>query len=294
MIVPHPASLEAITMSAPLAWFEIPSPFAMAPGSVLLADPPIANMRKLRAMLLDETYTKPFVIDDGELLTLYFNIRLIQSVMRLDTPNTLELRYTRKMMSFLLFNPHPKRITLIGMGGGSLVKFCHQRLPSASVTAIELDPDVIAFRDIFKLPPDGPRLQVLLADGAEYLAGVDKSIDVLLVDAFDKIGLAPALASREFFETAFASLSPQGQFIINLAGDKRRFRGLIGEVQEVFDGRVIVVPVLGDGNSVLLAFKDAGFKPNWRLLRTQAKALKDKFGLDFPDYVRKIEVAAKR
>ena len=276
------------------SWFEIPSPFETAPGSILLADPPNAGVRKLRAMLLDETYPKPFVIDDGELLTLYFNIRLIQSVMRLDTPNTLELRYTRKMMSFLLFNPSPKRIVMIGMGGGSLVKFCHQRLPSAAVTAIELDPDVIAFRDIFKLPPDGPRLQVLQGDGAEYLASAGKGIDVLLVDAFDKIGLAPALASREFFESAFARLSPQGQFIINLAGDKRRFRGLIAEVQDVFDGRVIVVPVRGDGNSVLLAFKDARFKPNWRLLHRKTKTLKDKFGLDFPDYAKKIEVAAKR
>ncbi|CAG4883107.1 Spermidine synthase-like protein [Georgfuchsia toluolica] len=281
-------------MSDASSWFEIPSPFETAPGSVLLADPPNAGARKLRAMLLDETYPKPFVIDDGELLTLYFNIRLIQSVMRLKTPNTLELRYTRKMMSFLLFNPSPKRIALIGMGGGSLVKFCHQRLPSAQVTAIELDPDVIAFRDIFKVPPDGSRLQVLQADGAAYLASAGKGIDVLLVDAFDKIGLAPALANREFFESAFARLSPQGQFIINLAGDKRRFRGLIDEVTDVFDGRVIVVPVRGDGNSVLLAFKDARFKPNWRLLHRKTKVLQDKFGLDFPDYARKIEIAAKR
>ena len=47
-------------------WFEIPSPFETAPGSVLLTDPPSSNIRKLRAMLLDETYPKPFVIDDGE------------------------------------------------------------------------------------------------------------------------------------------------------------------------------------------------------------------------------------
>lgn len=281
-------------MSSASSWFEIPSPFVTAPGSVLLADPPKANVRKLKAMLLDETYPKPFVIDDGELVTLYFNIRLIQSVMRLDTPNTLELRYTRKMMSFLLFNPSPRRITLIGMGGGSLVKFCHHHLPSCHLTAIEYDPGVIAFRDIFKLPPDGPCLQILQTDGAEYLSGADKGIDVLLVDAFDKTGVAPALASREFFETAFARLSPKGQFIINLAGDKRRFRGLIAEVTDVFDGRVIVVPVRGDGNSVLLAFKDTRFIPHWRRLHTQAKTLKDKFGLDFPDYARKIEGAAKR
>jgi spermidine synthase len=275
-------------------WFEIPSPFETAPGSVLLADPPKANVRKLREMLLDGSYPKPFVIDDGELLTLFFNIRLTQSVMRIDKPNALALRYTRKMMSFLLFNPSPKRIGLIGMGGGSLVKFCHEHLPSAHLTAIEVDPDVIAFRDVFRVPPDGHRLQVLQTDGAEFLARADNGFDVLLVDAFDKIGVAPALASRDFFETAFARLSPKGQFIINLAGDKRRFRGLIGDVTEVFEGRVIVVPVRGDGNSVLLAFKETRFTPNWRKIHLQAKALKETFDLDFPDYAKKIEHAAKR
>jgi spermidine synthase len=281
-------------MSSASTWFEIPSPFETAPGSVLLADPPKANIRKLREMLLDGSYPKPFVIDDGELLTLFFNIRLTQSVMRIDKPNALALRYTRKMMSFLLFNPAPQRIGLIGMGGGSLVKFCHQHLPSAHLTAIEVDPDVIAFRDVFMVPPDGPRLQVLQTDGAEFLAQVDNDFDVLLVDAFDKIGVAPALASRDFFETAYARLSPKGQFIINLAGDKRRFRGLISDVTEVFDGRVIVVPVRGDGNSVLLAFKATRFAPNWRKIHLHAKALKEEFDLDFPDYAKKIENATKR
>ena len=274
-------------------WFEIPSPFETAPGSVLLTDPPSSNIRKLRAMLLDETYPKPFVIDDGELITLYFNIRLMQSIMRIDTPNTLEWRYTQKMMSFLLFNPAPKRIALIGMGGGSLVKFCHYRLPASHITAVELDPDVIAFRDIFHVPPDGPRLEVLQTDGAEYLAGAKKGIDVMLVDAFDAVGLAPALGNREFLEAAFAKLSASGQLIMNLAGDKKRYKRLLIDVIEVFDDRVIVVPVRGDGNSVLLAFKETGFKPNWRRLHMQAKVLKDKFELDFPDFANKIEHAAK-
>lgn len=153
-------------MTSASTWREIPSPFDTAPGSVLLADLPPLSPRKLKAILLDESYPKPFVIDDGQLLTLYFNIRLIQSVMRLDAPGALELRYTRKMMTFLLFNPRPKRIALIGMGGGSLVKFCATHLPQCRIAAIEFDPDVLAFRDLFKLPPDGPRLEVLHADGA--------------------------------------------------------------------------------------------------------------------------------
>lgn len=281
-------------MSAASTWLELPSPFDTAPGSVLLVDPLRVNPRQMKAMLLDESYPKPFVIDDGELLTLYFNIRLIQSVMRLDTPNTLELRYTRKMMAFLLFNPRPKRIALIGMGGGSLVKFCHQRLPWSEVTAIEIDPDVLAFRDLFKVPPDGPRLSVLQRDGADYLARAEKGFDAVLVDAFDKTGVAPALASRDFFATCFVKLSGKGHLVINLAGDKRRYRDLVEDVTEVFEGRTVTVPVRGDGNNVLFAFKDARFAPSWRLLEKQARELQKQFGLDFPDFLKKLERAAKR
>ena len=272
-------------------WFEIPSPFETTPGSVLLADPPNVGARKLRAMLRDESYPKPFVIDDGELLTLYFNIRLIQSVMRLDSPDTLELRYTRKMMAFLLFNPKPKRIALIGVGGGSMVKYCHRHLPACHITAIESDADVLAFRDAFKLPPNSPCLQLLQADGVDWLAKAEQGIDALLVDAFDKTGVAPALASRDFFESCFARLSAHGQLVINLAGDKRRFRGLIDEVSDVFNNRVIVVPVRGDGNSVLFAFKQTRFAPNWRRLGEQATVLQKQFGLDFPDFASKLEKA---
>ena len=269
-------------------WFEFPSPFKTAPGSVLLADPPVSNIRQLRAMLLDETYPKPFVIDDGDLLTLYFNIRLIQSAMRLNSPDTLELRYTQTMMSFLLFNPHPERIVQIGLGGGSLAKFCFQRLPGSRVTVLEINPDVIAFRDIFKLPPDGQRFKLLQRDGAEFLTRAKSNIDVLLIDAFDQTGFASELASREFFETVFDKLSNAGQLVMNLAGDKRRYRGLLDEVSEVFDHRMVTVPVCGDGNTVLMAVKNANCKTSGRRLENHAVALKKQYGLPFPDYLEKI------
>lgn len=280
-------------MQSVSSWFEIPSPFETAPGSVLLADPPQTSIRKLQAMLLNETYPKPFVIDDGELLTLYFNIRLMQSIMRHDDPNALEFRYTQKMMSFLLFNPAPKRITLIGMGGGSLVKFCRHHLPTCHMTAVESDADVIVFRDVFQLPPDGPRLQVLHVDGAEYLAGVRKGLDVILVDAFDGLGLAPALGNREFLESADDRLAANGQLVINLAGEKKRYKGLVDEAREVFEDKVVVIPVRGDGNYVLLAFKGGSYPPKWRSLHKLARELGDKYELDFPAYAQEIERVAR-
>ncbi len=273
--------------------YELPSPFEVETGTVLLHEPPWARAGELRAQLLDESYAKPFVIDDGKSRFLYFNVRLMQSEMSLKAPNDLAIRYTQKMMAFLLFQPRPKRVALIGLGGGSLVKFCYHRMPGTHMTAVELDPDVIAFRDTFLVPPDNERLQIVTGDGAEFVASTEKGLDVLLVDAFDKTGFAPALANREFFENAYAKLAGNGVLVINLAGEKDSYAGLIGEVMHVFDDQVIVISVPDDGNHVLYAFKERYFEPRWRWLHNFAKELRAKFGLDFPAFVQKMERSSK-
>jgi len=273
--------------------FELPSPFEVETGTVLLHEPPWARAGELRAQLLDESYPKPFVIDDGKSRFLYFNVRLMQSEMSLKAPNDLAIRYTQKMMAFLLFQPRPKRIALIGLGGGSLVKFCYHRMPGTHMTAVELNPEVIAFRDTFLVPADNERLQIIHGDGAEFIETTDKGLDVLLVDAFDKTGFAPALANREFFENAYAKLAGNGVLVINLAGDKESYAGLIGEVMHVFDDQVIVISVPDDGNHVLYAFKEHYFEPRWRWLHNYAKELRAKFGLDFPAFVQKMERSSK-
>lgn len=271
----------------------MPSPFEVETGTVLMHEPSWSREGELRAQLLDESYPKPFVIDDGKSRFLYFNVRLMQSEMSLKAPNDLAIRYTQKMMAFLLFQPRPKRLVLIGLGGGSLIKFCYYRLPGTQLTAIELDPNVIAFRDTFLLPPDDTRLQVLEADGAEFLENTEKGIDVLLVDAFDKTGFAPSLANREFFENAYTKLAGNGVLVINLAGEKETYAGLIGEAMHVFDDQVIVISVPDDGNHVLYAFKERYFEPRWRWLHNYAKELRAKFGLDFPAFVQKMERSTK-
>ncbi len=39
-------------------------------------------------------------------------------------PDKLELGYTRIMTRFLLLNSTPESIAMIGLGGGSLAKYC--------------------------------------------------------------------------------------------------------------------------------------------------------------------------
>jgi spermidine synthase len=128
--------------------------------------------------------------------SLHIGSDTVQSSMRLARPNDLELAYTRSMMAFLLFVPLPKRVLMIGLGGGSLAKFVHHRLAEVRVQVIEVNPQVLAVaRRSFNVPPDGPRFEVLVADGAEYVGRSEVSADVLIVDGYDADAHAVELAS---------------------------------------------------------------------------------------------------
>jgi spermidine synthase len=87
--------------------------------------------------------------------------------MQFQNPHALALEYTRTMMGFLLFNPEPQNIAMLGLGGGSLAKFCYRYLPQSRIQVVEINPQVIALRDEFHVPPDDKRFGVVRGDGAQ-------------------------------------------------------------------------------------------------------------------------------
>ena len=134
----------------------LPSPFFSDSDTIRLLEPADCDSQAVLRKVVSGEYDRPFVIDDGSTRTLHFSLSLIQSTMSLKDPFALELDYTQAMMSFLLFLARPQQIFMLGLGGGSLAKFCWRHVGSARITVVEIDPDVIAFRDEFELPPDEP------------------------------------------------------------------------------------------------------------------------------------------
>ncbi len=278
------------------AWpplFEVDSPFFADHGRLRLLDDLGASPKEIRERLLDGSYRKPFIVENGPLRYLHFGLTYVQSVMRIGEPDALDLRYTQKMMGFLLFQPQPSHLLMLGLGGGSLVKFCHRQLSETAITVVEIDPDVIALRKHFLVPEDDARLRVIQDDGAAYVRRQREQYDALLVDAFDESGMAPSVADVSFLRAAYAALRPEGVLVMNLAGEKRRYTEIFDDVLDVFEHQVLLLSVPDDGNHVLFAFKTSSFEPNWRRLRVQAKELKARHELDFPAFVQKMERAAR-
>lgn len=275
-------------------WFEIPATFLQEPGVVLLREPPTALAHDLLVSLLEGTYKKPFVIDDGQVRRLYFTLSYVQSEMDLKEPNALNIAYTRKMMAFLLFLPRPKHIMIIGLGGGSLSKFCYQKLPRTRVTTVEINDDVIALSELFGVPRTDERLSIIHADATQYLATTDERVDVILLDGCDNQGVAPVFCDARFYQNVRACLKPNGMLVMNLVGAGDNLRAHVALIAETFLDRVIVQDVSADGNRVAFAFNEPGFSPNWPSIERDAKKLEQQFGLDFTAFARKLQRSHQR
>ena len=205
----------------------------------------------------------------------------IQSAMRLSAPDALELHYTRAMMSFLLFQPDPRAVLMVGLGGGSMAKFLYRRFPAAKLVAVELDPRVAqAAWEQFGLPPADERLEVVIDDGARYLAGRDGVCDVLLLDAFDDGDQVPSLTTPEFYARAHDALQPGGVLAANFMTGDRKFEVHLEHIREAFGARVLTLPALDRINTIVLGLRDGPARVAIDALKARAQALKD--ALDLP------------
>lgn len=277
-------------MSPPL--LELPGRVAGEAVTVRVLEPAHSDPARLYEKIQAGRYTRPFIIDDGETRQLLFGLDFIQSSMRIDEPYALDFAYTRKMMAFLLFVPDPGHVLMVGLGGGSLAKFCHRHLPRARLTVVEVDPDVIALRGEFGIPDD-PRLAIVQADAADYLPAAEGDTDVLLLDGFDCNGIAPAFLSRGFYRMARRRLRPGGLLVANFAGPRKYWSRHLAFLNEAFDGQVQLGTVAGGDNHIAFAFDEAGCTIDRQQLEARAAVLADQFPLDFPAIVASLREGAE-
>jgi spermidine synthase len=190
---------------------------------------------------------------------LHFSAPEMQSRMNLLQPDALDLEYTRMMMAFLMFDAAPARITMIGLGGGSLPKFCYRYLPTAQIEVVEINPGVIALRDQFRVPKDDERFTIIEDDGARFVAGKPDHTDVLLVDGFDRQGVPAALGSQQFYDDCHAHLRDNGIVAVNLHLSDPRQGEFLNRIRHTFGSSVF--EVLDDDltNSIVFACKGDRF-----------------------------------
>jgi spermidine synthase len=200
------------------------------------------------------------VSDDGDVRHLHLGTPWIQGSMRIDAPFDLELEYIQRMMAWLLFmepaSVGQRHAMQLGLGAGAITKFCHKKLRLCA-TAIELNPQVLAVcRAWFKLPPDGPKLRVVLADAAQEIRNPmwRGTVDALAVDLYDHEAAAPVLDSADFYADCRALLSEDGCMTVNLFGRSSSFAQSVEKMAAAFgEDALWAFKPTREGNTVVLA-----------------------------------------
>ena len=200
-------------------------------------------------------HIKPFINENANSKALHFRICDVQSCMRINDPNALALEYTRTMMGFLLFKPEPRSIGMVGLGGGSLAKFCYHHLRSARIQIAEINPLVIALREEFHIPPDDVRFIVFQSDGVDFVRRGPSRFDVLVVDGYDLEGLPARLSSQGFYDDCHETLDPDGIMVVNLQYGDPDNDEHVARIRRSFDGSVLVVDDGELSHSIVFACK---------------------------------------
>ena len=232
------------------------------------------------------------VSDDGEVRHLHLGTPWIQGSMRVKEPFEIELEYVQRMMAWLLFmdddSVAERHAMQLGLGAGAITKFCHKKLRMCA-TAIELNPQVLAVcRAWFKLPPDGPKLRVVLADAAQEIRNPMwlGTVDALAVDLYDHEAAGPVLDGEDFYAGCRQMLTDDGCMTVNLFGRDSSYERSLQKLVNVFGADAVwAFKPTREGNTVVLAQRTA-LHPTREQLAERGEAIQTRWGLPATKWAR--------
>ncbi len=111
-----------------------------------------------------------------------------------------------------------ERVLIIGGGDGGMLREVCRHDAVTGVTMLEIDNAVIELcrehlpnhsRGTF----DDPRLNLVISDGAEFVASTDERFDVIIVDSTDPIGPGEALFTGKFYADCKRCLNEGGVIV---------------------------------------------------------------------------------
>lgn len=175
-----------------------------------------------------------------------------QSVVKVDDPGYVALPYVRAALVALALVQEPRRILVVGLGGGTLPRFLHHYYPAATIDAVDIDPDVVQVaREYFGLRED-ERLRAHVADGRQFIEQVRAPYDLVFLDAYGASSVPAHMTTEEFVRAARRAIRADGVVVSNLWSGEHNplYNAMARTYLKVFD-TVKIIPA--GGNRIVLA-----------------------------------------
>lgn len=194
-----------------------------------------------------------------------------------------------------------RKVLIIGGGDGGMLEEVLKHRGVTKVTMVEIDADVVQFskehlRFICNDAFEDPRLDLVIADGVDFVEKTDERYDVIIVDSSDPVGPAEVLFTQRFYTGAKRCLA-QGGVLVTQNGvpfhQSEELAQTIACLRRLFRDTscyVAPVPIYIGG---LMAFGWA--TDNITLRQTPPERLQERFraaNLDTRQYSPEVHVAA--
>jgi spermidine synthase len=191
--------------------------WSMAPARTLgqLEHEEVSAYSRIRIRRDGDVRALTFVRDNGQ--------EVVQSRVSLTAPHTLVAPYARAMFASYLYQPHPRRVLIVGLGGGAMVRFLTHHEPQAQIDAVEIDPAVVRIADQYFGVRSGENVRVHTADAVTFVESAADRYDLILMDAFlrpssdtDATGVPTRLKTLAFLGRLKRALAPGGVVAFNV------------------------------------------------------------------------------
>ncbi|QYK02091.1 spermidine synthase [Shewanella psychrotolerans] len=225
----------------------------------------------------EDEFGPVIVLEDRDMRLLSFGDTDEQSKLLKSAPHIPQHTYLQAMLLVLLFIK-PKRVIVLGLGGGGLIHALRNYDRAINVTAVELRASVIEVAKRYFQLPIGKKLSLIHQDATDFLVQRDhKKADVIFADIYGADGVDENQLTETFIANASSMVKADGYLVLNCWKEHSQNRELLALLQIHFSE--VRACLTGGGNWVVIAGKVArditssGLKADAQQLSVQ---------LDFP------------
>lgn len=234
-------------------------------------------------------YTTIAVKEKGGLRTLWFSgSKYPESGVKVGDPDHLEFEYAQAFAVALALVDEPKRILVVGLGGGTLPSFLHKHYPNTVIDTVDIDPDVVDVAKKFFGFREDATMRAYVGDGRQFIEKCEAPYDIIFLDAYGSEDIPYHMATKEFLQAVRRATAPNGVVASNIfwAAQNRLHGDMVRTYQEVFDSVYIVSTKFGP-NEIVLAMPAKTRVARASLARRATQLSRDqKLRFDIGSYVR--------
>ncbi|WP_371376436.1 spermidine synthase [Thalassotalea aquiviva] len=244
-------------------------------------------------------YRNILIEDTGNKRCLKFSVKRqtsSQSCVYKDDPDALVFNYTKFAMSSLVFNPEPKSVLIIGLGGGTLSNTLLRLYPDITIDNVEIDPAIIRVAKEYFDFKQSKKVKAIAQDGRIFIKRAmrqNKQYDLIILDAFNGEYIPEHLLTKEFLQETDSLLSAQGVLVANTFSTSELFHHETATYHHVFGDFYSLINPKVFGNRIIMVVKDQQAKQNWQQQVPMLSPLLQKFDVDLKEVLSFMSIQHK-